>query len=738
MADLPTCTVSPLTSADPAPTVLRVARIALDVPVPALYDYLADGLDERDIGRRFLVPFGPRQRVGLLVGLAEQSEVPSGKLRALGPALDEGPLLLPSLFGLMQACASYYHHPLGSVLFAALPARLRDPSPLREDGPGRVVLTASGREALATLPGQARLQRALRDALDTPQDWDALKGRGQTAGPLLRKWLDAGWLAAAESQLLPVIPVGGMPLTAAQEAAVGALRAEEPGPSLLFGVTGSGKTEVYMARVADTLAAGKQALVLVPEINLTPQLLARFRARFPTVRLACLHSEVADGERAREWLACLRGERDLVIGTRLAVFTPLARLGLIVVDEEHDASYKQQEGFRYSARDVAVWRGQREGVPVLLGSATPSLESWWNARQGRYRRHDLPGRATGASLPPIALLDTRRENLVDGLSPRLLTAIADTLGRGEQALVFLNRRGYAPVLACDACGWLASCRRCSARMVLHRPQRRLLCHHCGAGQVIPRHCPDCGNADLKPLGVGTQRLEMALASQFPQARLLRVDRDSMSRKGSWEAAQAQIAAGEADLLVGTQMLAKGHDFPRLTLVGVANADASLASADFRAEERLFAQLLQVAGRAGRADRPGRVLVQSRYPDHPLFAALAKHDFPGFAERLLVERRDAAFPPFCYQALLRAEAKSMDVVLDWLQQARSSIPAHDIMVYDPVPALMTRVDGRERGQLLLQATRRVDLQRALRMWTPQLYAMPARGVRWTLDVDPLDV
>lgn len=722
---------------------MQIARVALDVPLPQLFDYRAEGLNEAHLGCRVLVPFGRRQRVAILMALDQHSEIEPARLKSVVALLDEAPLLDSGLLQLLTFCSQYYQYPLGATLFTALPGRLRQIEALRETMPQQVCLTPAGQTALAALPAQARLQRQLFQALQQGGDWQVLACMGASAPALLKHWLTQGWLEPVRGVAPELSPTDGPTLSPDQGHAVAALRELGAETALLFGITGSGKTEVYLQRLAEVLAAGQQGLVLVPEINLTPQLLQRFRQRFPTARIACLHSEVSDAERAREWLACQAGERDLILGTRLAVFTPLPRLGLIAVDEEHDASYKQQEGLRYSARDVAVMRGRQAGVQVLLGSATPSLESWHNAQQARYRLISLGQRAVaGAQLPEVVLLDTRRAPLRDGLSEALLRVLRQQLQRGEQSLLFLNRRGYAPVLFCDACGWQASCRRCSARLVWHRGERRLVCHHCGWGQAVPQHCPDCGNQDLKPVGSGTQRLEAALAEALPDARLLRVDRDSMRRKGSWQAAQQQIVAGEADILIGTQMLAKGHDFPNLTLVAVVGADGSLYSADFRASERLFAQLVQVAGRAGRADKPGRVLVQTAFPDHPLYVALTQHDYPAFAAQLLAERAQCLFPPLAYQAILRAEARTLEQALQWLQLARQLMlpeqAADTVEVFEPVPALMLRVNGRERAQLMLQSTTRAALQQRLRAVTPQLYGLPTPGVSWTLEVDPLDV
>ncbi|MBI5937455.1 MAG: primosomal protein N', partial [Betaproteobacteria bacterium] len=544
----------------------------------------------------------------------------------------------------------------------------------------------------------------------------------------------------------PVAAVHGHAATPAQATAVEAIAQAPAGFKawLLHGITGSGKTEVYLRLIEAQLAAGRQVLVLVPEIHLTPQTEAAFRARLPAARLASLHSGLADGERLNGWRACLEGRVDVVLGTRLAVFAPLDRLGLIVVDEEHDGSYKQEEGLRYSARDVAVWRARALGIPIVLGSATPSLETWRNVEQGRYRKLELPERAHAqARLPAVRLIDTRADRPRQGLSAGLLRALQDRLARGEQSLLFINRRGFAPTLFCNSCGYVVPCPRCSAHQVLHRRKEgfELRCHHCGLMSRPPEACPDCGSPDLRPAGQGTQRLEERLAEHFPAARILRIDRDTAAKRGAFAAMRAAVNAREVDILVGTQIVTKGHDFPHLTLVGVLGADQALLSPDFRATERLFAQLMQVAGRAGRAAHAGEVLVQTGYPTHPLYQALQAHDFALFAARTLKERREADFPPYSHQALLRAEADRLDDALAFLGQARRQgeglAREHHIDLYDPTPALLARVARRERAQLLVQAASRRALQAFLTAWLVLVRAEQTRKVKWVLDVDPLD-
>ncbi|MCX7672461.1 MAG: primosomal protein N' [Thiobacillaceae bacterium] len=722
---------------------MSIAQVALDTPVAQTFDYLIPPgvtLTEQDIGRRVEVPFGRRRCWGVVVGLAERSSLPSEQLKCILSVDVLTPALPRSLLELARFAAQYYQHPLGAVLLGMIPPQLRRRAAVRGPTPAAYALTPAGVAAIAHLPRHARAQRRLAERLAAgPVDAAQLS---ELRTPL-RQWLARGWVAPLDAAGDAVPAAEPAPaLNAHQAAAVREILAAAGrfGVWLLHGVTGSGKTEVYLRLIEASLAGGRQALVLVPEIHLTPQLIERFRRRLPQARLVSLHSGLNAGERAAQWRDCLTGRADVVLGTRLAVFAPLERPGLIVVDEEHDPSYKQTEGLRYHARDLAIWRARQCGVPVVLGSATPALETWLNAHTGRYRRLDLPLRAGAAVLPQIRLIDTRTDRPQQGLTRGLLTALGDTLARGEQSLVFINRRGYAPTLFCNACGHVLGCPRCSAHLVLHRAggAYRLQCHYCGLVRPPPPSCPECGALDLRPSGQGTQRLEETLAGHFPQARILRVDRDSMARRGRFEAVRAAVHAGEVDILVGTQILAKGHDFPRLTLVGVVGADAALLAADYRAGERLFAQLMQVAGRAGRAGQPGTVLVQTAFAAHPLYQALVRHDYAGWAARALRERREAGFPPYVRQALLRAEARSEEAVRAFLQAARAAAleEAEGVMVFDPAPALVARVAERARWQLLLQSRSRRRLQAFLPPWLARLRALPARGVRWALDVDPI--
>ena len=668
---------------------MQIARVALDVPLHRLFDYLAPEGEEfalADIGRRVRVPFGRKSRIGIIVDLPESSDFPLAQLRPIETVLRDLPALPTDWFRLIEFCSAYYQAPLGEVMLSALPAGLR-----------------------RTDPPKARALRPKENFL-VPQEPPELTAEQQNA--------------------LESIALNGWGF----------------GAFLLHGVTGSGKTEVYLRLVERCLARGLQVLLLVPEINLTPQLEARVAARFTTAGLVSLHSELSDAARTRNWRAALEGHARIVLGTRLAIFTPLPELGLIIVDEEHDSSFKQQDGMRYSARDVAVFRARERNIPIVLGSATPSLESWANATDSRtparYALLSLRERAVeNARLPVVQRIDTRLEKLQDGLSGALLLAIEKRLARGEQSLVFLNRRGYAPVLSCTCCGWISHCTRCAANLVLHLADGRLRCHHCGFESRVPKACPSCGNQDIQPFGRGTQRLESVLIERFPEARILRVDRDSAKSRKQWEVLVEQIYSGEADILVGTQMLAKGHDFPKLTLVGALGADAALFASDWRAPERLFAQLMQVAGRAGRAELPGEVLIQTQFPDHPLYAALVRHDYPEFANSQLEEREQAGFPPYSYQAMLRAEAPQMVDSLAFLTSARAWPEAQtygDVMLYDPVPMRMARRANFERAQLLVESPSRRALQHFLSEWRSLLEAIktPSR-LRWHLEVDPLE-
>ena len=672
----------------PTSSAPRYAHVVVDAPLPQPLDYRVS--PEASSGQVCTVPLGRRTQAGLIVGVSDRSEVEAIRLKEVTAVLAGVPPLSPHWLDFTRFAADYYQHPWGEVALPALPPILRaKPGPRFE-------------QSLARLR-----KRATATGLSTPRPAPDLNSEQA--------------LAVAEFVASSSFTV-----------------------HLLYGVTGSGKTEVYLRAIENRLEAAPdaQVLLLVPEINLTPQLESLLRARFAGAGVVALHSGLADGERSSAWLAAHEGRARIVVGTRLAVFASLPRLAMIVVDEEHDPSYKAGEGVRYSARDLAVKRGQMLDIPVVLGSATPSLETWASAQAGRYRVLRLSQRAVDqeAALPSIEFIDLRKPDAKGGgaVAPAVADALTATLEANAQSLVFLNRRGYAPVVACDACGWLSRCPRCSTFSVFHKTDRTLRCHHCGFTERVPRACPTCGNQGLHGMGHGTQRIEELLRELLPEARIARIDRDTTRRKHSAEEAFEAVHAGEVDVLVGTQMIAKGHDFQRVTLVVVLNPDGQLASHDFRAPERLFSTMVQVAGRAGRGGRASRVLVQTRFPAHPLFAALAKHDYAAFADGQLAERRAANMPPFTHQALLTSEARTMDAALEFLRQARDGAPAtEDVRVFDPVPMALQKLAGVERAQLLLESDRRGPLQSFLREWLADLRGQRSR-VRWQIEVDPQEI
>ena len=737
----------------PRPSILR---LALPSPLRRLFDYLPPrGLDPGRLqpGVRLRVPFGRREIVGVRVELADSSQVPEDKLRPALAVLDREPPMPAHLLELCRWTAQYYQHSLGDTLSWALPNLLRQGEPAearvqrfwlavpgaRLDDP-RLARAPRQRQALQTLQQHPHgvLHELLSQLGINKDSLDLLVEKGLATLESHRHVPaehHGGWLAQAE-----------LPLNAEQRAACEAVRAGFGAfhSYLLAGVTGSGKTEVYLQLIHQVLEAGKQALVLIPEINLGPQTLSRFERRF-NARIALLHSALTDRERLDAWLAARDGEADIVIGTRSALFTPLKNPGLIIIDEEHDASYKQQEGLRYHARDLALVRARLEKVPILLGSATPSLESLHNAASGRYGLLRLTQRAGGAQAPKFQRLDVKSLPLDAGLSMPLQRAIGETLGAGQQVLVYLNRRGFAPTLLCHDCGWISQCPRCDARMTLHQGSGELRCHHCDHRERPPRQCPKCGQLDLRPVGAGTERAEERLRILFPDYPVLRIDRDSTSRKHAMRDLFATINKGEPCILVGTQMLAKGHHFPRVTLVAILDADGGLFSADFRASERMAQQIVQVAGRAGRAEEPGRVLIQTHLADHPLLVQLTEQGYFAFADQALAERRAAGLPPFCHLALLRAEAHKPGQAEGFLEEACAEAErlqaqlGSDVELLGPVPAPMERRAGRFRAQLLLMSSARVPLHRLLSCWLPILESMPGgRQVRWSLDVDPIDL
>lgn len=677
-------------------------RVVLDIPRQEAFDYRCEYPVQK--GQRVIVPFGSRQLIGVVIDLLVEPALDPDQIRDVDQVLDDLPPFSADWLALAQFASRYYQRSLGEVVLPVLPNGLRKPS--------------------------------------------AYLGKRSAGGPVARA-------DRKKRPAPPSVTASEIVLNPEQQAAAQHISsAQGYTPFLLHGITGSGKTEVYLHAGITFLQRGKQILMLVPEINLTPQLETAVRSRFVGIvepdEIAIFHSGLADGERLKTWADAQRGKLRVLLGTRMAIFAPLDNLGLVIVDEEHDASYKQQEGLRYSARDLAVWRAHHADVPLVLGSATPSLETWHHALIGRYTRLSLGQRARTRFLPDLRLVDTRRAKLLQGFEPGVLDAIRTRLERGEQSMVFLNRRGYAPVMHCAACGWVSQCPRCSVHTVLHRKPGggyQLHCHHCGFQSRVPSICPDCGNQDLQPLGRGTQRVEEFLQETFPAARIQRIDADSTRLKGSALRLFDEVHTGNIDILVGTQMVAKGHDFRRLGLVAVLNADSMLFSADFRAPERLFAQLLQVAGRAGRHAEGGEVLIQTGYPDHTVYQTLLKNDFPAFADDLLQERRDTGLPPFTFQTLITAEAKSVQLALAFLQEIReiagrimfADADAPAITLYDPVPLRILRVAHVERAQLLVESASRPVLQHFLQQWLPQVQTIGQKQrMRYFIEVDPLEI
>ena len=734
----------------PEPPVLRVAVAA---PLAGLFDYLppAAATPPAQPGCRVLVPFGHGRRIGIIVATAGETDQDPKRLKPVETVLDAHPLLDEAHLAFVLWAADYYQCPPGEALFSALPTRLRRPEPMAAEAPVAWRATAAGRaidpQALRRAPRQAEVLALLQE-VPTGLGADALRARVGNSATVLRTLAAKGLIERcrsdsaidAPSALSAPAPSPERPaLTPEQQVAVDAVGdARGFNTFLLDGVTGSGKTEVYLRLIEQALTAARQVLVVVPEIGLTPQLAGRFTRRI-TEPLAVLHSALAEREREQAWQQAAAGHARLVLGTRSTIFTPLPELGLVIVDEEHDLSLKQQDGFRYSARDLAVRRAQLAECPVVLGSATPSLESLRNVRLGRYRRLVMTKRAGAAKPPRILLADIRGQYLETGLGHALLTRMGEEIEAGNQVLLFLNRRGFSPVLTCHDCGWLSDCSRCDAQMTLHRDRAQLICHHCGLMRPQPIQCPYCTSPDLRPLGQGTERVEDTLRQRFPGIPLARIDRDSTRRKGELERLLAAARRGEYPLLLGTQMLAKGHHLPGITLVGIMDLDHGLYGSDFRAAERMAQLLVQVAGRAGRAERSGTVLVQTRHPNHPLLLRLLREGYGAFAEAALSERAEAGLPPFSHQALLRADSPREQAAMAFLHEARAAaqpLAANGVELWGPAPSGMERRAGRIRAQLLLQAPTRGALQALLRALLPRLRALKTpRHLRWSIDVDP---
>ena len=719
-----------------------VLRVALPVPLRQLFDYLQpdQGITAR-AGQRVVVSFGRRKMVGVIVEVTDSSQLPFEKLARVIEFPDGNETVLSDeTLGLLKWCWWYYKHAPGEVVFNALPPLLRKGKGAIPAPPVQYRLTEAGSQRLLEPPGRQKAQfRLLEQMCAGPVFETQLRAVAKGWRKTLGRLLEQDWVVADKQVATALNPSPGPQLLDEQALAVEAI-SDSLGSfhcHLLDGITGSGKTEVYLQVLERVLSRGGQALLLVPEIGLTPQLVNRFKTRLgfePVVT----HSGLSEGQRLKAWAMARSGLTRLVIGTRSALFLPMPDLHLIILDEEHDASFKQQDGFRYSTRDVAVKRAAELAVPVVLGTATPSLETFANAAGGRYSWHRLRRRATGATEPRWRVLDLIQQSMTGGISSIAMKAIGKTLEKGEQALIFLNRRGYAPVMLCHECGWHAACQRCDANLTWHKSTHRLLCHHCDSSKPVPVMCPECGADALQGAGEGTEQLEQVLGKNFPETPLLRFDRDTVRRKGEFDRLSAQVKTGESCLMIGTQMLAKGHHFPNVTLVVIINLDQALYSADFRALERMGQLMVQVAGRAGREQLPGEVILQTHYPQHESLLTLLTSGYESFARGIFTDRQAACMPPFSFQALLRSDAHQKDDVRAFLNQAKQYFPAGIAKIYGPYPAMMERRSGRTRWYLLVQADQRPALHRQLDEWVLKLHKIPsAHKVRWAIDVDPQD-
>ena len=721
-------------------------RIAVNVP-------LSDGIltyshsEPLPPGTRVLVPFRNKTVVGIVWETDIAPDMDTARILSVQTAFVEEKPLPQSWRDLLAFTSRYYHYPTGQAVFAALPQGLKETRAVEMPKPPLFYALNEAGRAQTPPPARFNKKAALWDALlSGGMTMAALKQVNAQATKLIEDWAEQGWIQTTEAANPVLMSYHGQAshsefvLNADQQKASDEIQTAfgKFQPFLLYGITGSGKTEVYFDAMAKVLAQGRQVLFLLPEINLTPQLLKRVENRFADVPTAVLHSQMAAGKRTQDYLRAMLGQAKLVIGTRLAVFTPLLDAGLIVVDEEHDGSFKQDNELRYHARDLAVWRAKQSGCPVVLGSATPSLESWHKAQSGAYRLLQLTERAhAAAQLPQVEILNVGRLKLDNGFSPQALQLLKQNFEAGGMSLVYLNRRGFAPALFCGDCGHTFGCPNCSAKMVLHQRARQLRCHHCDHREPIPYKCPDCGNQDLTAVGHGTQRVEETLRAFLPKATVVRVDRDSTAHKNDWADLYRCIDDNEIDILVGTQMLAKGHDFARLNLVIVLNADGSLYSADFRAPERLFAELIQVSGRAGRADKPGKVLIQTQLPEHPVFAAVKVQDYAVFAENELNERQMFAMPPFGFQTAVRADAPRVADAMEFLNVAKETLAPllpESVSQFGAAPMLMVRLAERERAQIFLESTSRQDLHRAVSLWVQVLQQNRDGKIRWSVDVD----
>jgi len=725
-----------------------IVQVVLPVPLRRTFDYLVDKKTRVSPGMRVLVPFGrKRKQVGLIIKVSNTSEIDKNKLKYINQTLDKEPLLAKAHLHLLQWASDYYQHPLGEVIFHALPVLIRQGKAAKIRTSFRWQLTAAGQATETASLHRAPKQKSILELLQAHPDGlthDELRAlTGNYSAPL--KALAAKGLVdkkECHEQAQARYPEKHIQLNAEQSAAVNSIEKtlDKYQCVLLDGVTGSGKTEVYIALVRQVITDGRQALILVPEIGLTPQFISRLQQQLGA-RLVVLHSALSANERLQNWLLAKLGQAPVILGTRSAIWAPMMRPGLIIVDEEHDLSYKQQDGFRYSARDIAIMRGKLAAIPVVLGSATPSMESYQNVNDGKFLSVGLAQRIDEIKPPQIRLIDMRAQPMTGALSAALIQAIGKELKHNKQVLLFLNRRGFSPVMMCHQCGWLANCRRCEIPLTYHKHKNKLLCHHCTSQRPVPRVCPECGCAELLLIGHGTERLTETLTDIFPAAKILRIDRDSTRRKGSMNALVDAINAGQADILVGTQMLAKGHHFPKLTLVGIVDIDRGLFSADFRASERMAQLFIQVSGRAGRATDPGLVVVQTHYPQHPLLQRLIQHDYASFARSLLQERKSTNLPPFSYLALLRVEANQAAMSEPFFREAIALLAdkKHNFETYGPIPAPIAKRSGRLRYQLLILTNERNEFRRHLGNWCRQIEALPsAKKIRWSLDVDPQDM
>jgi len=721
-----------------------ILQVAVPKPLYSHFDYLPPvGFKNHLLqpGMRLRVPFGKKTvYVGMLLKVVAHSTVPVEKLKAVKEVIDSSPILSEENLDLLQWASQYYHHPIGEVITTALPTLLNK-------GHSAEIPFLRGWKLTDTADKPAKNAHQQQAVLSLLEQYP--EGLSQIAithhlsdriTATLRTLEKKGWithqLISDTPKVEPFLPQSPLLLNVTQNQIFRQVCAQRQQfyPCLLDGVTGSGKTEIYLQIIQKVLDENRQALVLIPEINLTPQMVDRFKRRF-AVPIGVWHHKITPRERLQTWLSAREGVTPIVIGTRSAVWVPLARPGIFIVDEEHDPSYKQQDHFRYSARDIAVVRAHRAQVPILLGSATPSLDSLYNARQQRYQHFVLPERAGTAIHPTFHLVDMRNQS-DKRLSLPLKKAISQRLSAHQQVLLFINRRGYAPILMCYQCGWVAFCQHCDARLTYHESNKHLYCHHCGESRPVDIHCPQCQHPKLFLLGQGTERVEEELQQAFSQARILRIDSDSTRRKYAMNQILESIHKGEVDILVGTQMLAKGHHFPKVTLVGVINIDGGLYGTDFRDTERMGQLLVQVAGRAGRADEPGEVIIQTYHPDNPLLIRLIRKGYAAFADVALKERKAADFPPYSRLALLRAEAIELELAMDFLNKAKLQMPHCDgVQSWGPVSAPMERRDKWYRTQLLLQSEQRELLHRLLSQWLPLLPPLAGHKVRWSLDVDP---